>query len=506
MKIALFAHLPGRRALPRRRPRHRAAAGAAGPRGRVPRAQTCCGQMHVNTGYQRRGAAAGAPPRRGVRAATTRSSRRPGRAWGRSATSTRWSPGGRATRRSPSGPRRWRPRPTSCPSCWSTSSGSTDVGAYYPHRVTYHPTCHSLRMLRVGDKPLRLLRARPRADADRAARRRPVLRVRRHVRGQERRHVDGDARRQDGATCCPPTPRCCTAGDASCLMHIGGGLSRLRSGTRTVHLAEILADVDEPPDAPVHPRRRHDARDLGMPDRRAGRASGTCAATESFPDAARAALRRRPAAAQPRPRHRAPSATSAPPVVAELPDWAELRAAGRGDQGRHDGPPRRAPRAARGAGHRPRRRRALGRATPTRPTRSSPGWCRPPAPTRSSRSSRWPPRRSGSTRRSEAAGIAAHETDLAELIVQLGDDKPSHILVPAIHRNRAEIREIFLREMPGVDPELTDEPRRLAMAARAHLRERFLRARVGDLRRQLRRRRDRARCSSSSPRATAGCA
>jgi L-lactate dehydrogenase complex protein LldF len=78
----------------------------------------------------------------------------------------------------------------------------------------------------------------------------------------------------------------------------------------------------------------------------------------------------------------------------------------------------------------------------------------------------------------EAAGITAHETDLAELIVQLGDDKPSHILVPAIHKNRAEIREIFLREMPGVDPSLTDDPRKLAMAARAHLRERFLRARV----------------------------
>src|SRR5215212_8954739 len=78
----------------------------------------------------------------------------------------------------------------------------------------------------------------------------------------------------------------------------------------------------------------------------------------------------------------------------------------------------------------------------------------------------------------EAAGIAAHETDLAELIVQLGEDKPSHILVPAIHKNRAEIREIFLRTMPGVDADLTDDPRKLAMAARAHLRERFLRARV----------------------------
>ncbi|WP_122260890.1 LutB/LldF family L-lactate oxidation iron-sulfur protein [Ornithinimicrobium cerasi] len=82
----------------------------------------------------------------------------------------------------------------------------------------------------------------------------------------------------------------------------------------------------------------------------------------------------------------------------------------------------------------------------------------------------------------EAAGISAWETDLAELIVQLGHDRPSHILVPAIHRNRAEIREIFLREMGTVGraaPEdLTSEPARLAEAARLHLREKFLRARV----------------------------
>ena len=81
-----------------------------------------------------------------------------------------------------------------------------------------------------------------------------------------------------------------------------------------------------------------------------------------------------------------------------------------------------------------------------------------------------------------AEGIAAWETDLAELIVQLGDDLPSHILVPAIHRNRAEIREIFLRHMasagrPAPD-DLTDEPARLAEAARVHLREKFLRAKV----------------------------
>ncbi|HSK26462.1 MAG TPA: LutB/LldF family L-lactate oxidation iron-sulfur protein [Jiangellales bacterium] len=77
-----------------------------------------------------------------------------------------------------------------------------------------------------------------------------------------------------------------------------------------------------------------------------------------------------------------------------------------------------------------------------------------------------------------AAGVAVVETDLAELIVQLGHDTPSHILVPAIHRNRAEIREIFLREMPGVDPALTDDPAQLARAARLFLRRKFLSARV----------------------------
>ena len=78
-----------------------------------------------------------------------------------------------------------------------------------------------------------------------------------------------------------------------------------------------------------------------------------------------------------------------------------------------------------------------------------------------------------------AAGITAHETDLAELIVQLGHDRPSHILVPAIHRNRAEIRDIFLREMGDVDPGLTDSPSALAEAARLHLRRQFLSAKVG---------------------------
>ncbi|SOD62758.1 L-lactate dehydrogenase complex protein LldF [Streptomyces zhaozhouensis] len=83
----------------------------------------------------------------------------------------------------------------------------------------------------------------------------------------------------------------------------------------------------------------------------------------------------------------------------------------------------------------------------------------------------------------ERAGVRAFETDLAELIVQLGDDLPSHILVPAIHRNRREIRDIFTERMgewgrPAPEG-LTDEPADLAEAARLHLRQKFLDAKVG---------------------------
>lgn len=76
------------------------------------------------------------------------------------------------------------------------------------------------------------------------------------------------------------------------------------------------------------------------------------------------------------------------------------------------------------------------------------------------------------------AGITARETDLAELIVQLADDMPSHILVPAIHRNREDIREIFLNGIPGVDPDLKANPADLAEASRKFLREQFMEAKV----------------------------
>jgi L-lactate dehydrogenase complex protein LldE len=118
--------------------------------------------------------------------------------------------------------------------------GVDDVGAYYPHRVTYHPTCHSLRMLRVGDKPLRLLRnvrgltlvELPAADSCCGFGGTFAL-----------KNADtSTAMLADKMTHILDTgAEVCSAGDSSCLMHIGGGLSRLRAGVRTVHLAEILA-------------------------------------------------------------------------------------------------------------------------------------------------------------------------------------------------------------------------------------------------------------------------
>jgi len=122
--------------------------------------------------------------------------------------------------------------------------GVTDVGAYYPHRVTYHPTCHSLRGLKVGDAPTRLLGS---------------------VRGLELVPLENDAeccgfggtfavKNADTSTAmlsdkvrCVLNSRAeiCVAADNSCLLHIGGGLHRGRTGVRTVHLAEVLASTEE---------------------------------------------------------------------------------------------------------------------------------------------------------------------------------------------------------------------------------------------------------------------
>ena len=122
--------------------------------------------------------------------------------------------------------------------------GVTEVGAYFPHRVTYHPTCHSLRMLRVGDKPLSLLRAvrgmtlveLPSADTCCGFGGTFAL----------KNSETSTAMLADKMTNVIATgAEVCSAGDSSCLMHIGGGLSRLRTGVRTVHLAEILASTED---------------------------------------------------------------------------------------------------------------------------------------------------------------------------------------------------------------------------------------------------------------------
>ncbi len=137
--------------------------------------------------------------------------------------------------------------------------GVTDVGASYPHRVTYHPTCHSLRMIRVGDKPLRLLRAVRGIDLV-------------ELPGAEQccgfggtfavKNADTSiAMLQDKVSNVAGTGAAVlTAGDASCLMQMGGGLARLGvgepgEGTRAVHLAEILAST-----APASVRGREPAR------------------------------------------------------------------------------------------------------------------------------------------------------------------------------------------------------------------------------------------------------
>jgi L-lactate dehydrogenase complex protein LldE len=124
--------------------------------------------------------------------------------------------------------------------------GVTDVGAWFPHRVTYHPTCHSLRMLRVGDRPLRLLRAvrgielveLPGADeccgfGGTFAMKNADVSI--AMGADKARHVV-----ETGA-------EVLVAGDNSCLAHIGGILGRQRSGVRRMHLAEVLASTEEDP-------------------------------------------------------------------------------------------------------------------------------------------------------------------------------------------------------------------------------------------------------------------
>ncbi len=120
--------------------------------------------------------------------------------------------------------------------------GSENVGARYPHRVTYHPTCHSLRMLRVGDRPLRLLRAVQDLELVEL----PAAESCCGFGGTfALKNADVSAAMLADKTAAVTATGAvvCTAGDSSCLMHIGGGLARQGAGVRTVHLAEILASA-----------------------------------------------------------------------------------------------------------------------------------------------------------------------------------------------------------------------------------------------------------------------
>ena len=216
-----------------------------GHRVEFPAAQACCGQMHFNTGYRREAV----PMARGLVAAFA----------GYEAVVTPSASCASMIREYyPVLAAEARDEPLAravaeiAPRTWDLSVfladvlGVTDVGAYFPHKVTYHPSCHSLRMLHVGDAPLRLLRA---------------------VRGLDLADLP------DAGSCCgfggtfavknpDVSAAICAdkvtairrtgaevvcAADNSCLMHIGGALSRQRSGVATMHLAEILARTEDAP-------------------------------------------------------------------------------------------------------------------------------------------------------------------------------------------------------------------------------------------------------------------
>ena len=188
-----------------------------------PDAQTCCGQMHGNTGYEALGDGLARRWERvfdGIEVVVSPSA----------------SCVGFVRERVPSAEGRL----YELTELLVDRLGVEDVGASFPHRVTLHPTCHSLRLLRVGDRPRRLLEA---------------------VRGIDLVELE------DARECCgfggtfavknadtsmamlsdklrhvlDTRAEVCTAADNSCLMHIGGALRRQRAGVRAMHLAEILA-------------------------------------------------------------------------------------------------------------------------------------------------------------------------------------------------------------------------------------------------------------------------
>jgi L-lactate dehydrogenase complex protein LldE len=194
-----------------------------------PEEQTCCGQMHFNSGYAREGLELARRFERvfaGAEAVVSPSASCVGMVREHAGTEA----------------------PVYELSEFLTGPlGLEDVGAYYPHRVTWHPTCHSLRVLRVGDAPLRLLRAVKGIDLVELPEANECCGF-----GGTFAVKNADvsmAMLSDKLRSALDTrAEVVAAGDNSCLMHIGGGLSRQRTGMRAVHLAQILASTEEDPE------------------------------------------------------------------------------------------------------------------------------------------------------------------------------------------------------------------------------------------------------------------
>jgi L-lactate dehydrogenase complex protein LldE len=208
-----------------------------------PRGQTCCGQMHYNTGYQRE--ALPLLPRfvdqfRSAEAVVVPSSscvammreHYPIMAERLEAEGSH--PGLTAEVAA------LLPRVYEFSEFLTKRLGLTDVGAYFPHRVTYHASCHGLRSLGLGDGPQSLLRAVSGIDLA------PLERVEQccgfggtfAVKNAE---VSSAMLAEKTTAVLNTRAEYCTACDTSCLMHIAGALHRQRTGVRTLHLAEILA-------------------------------------------------------------------------------------------------------------------------------------------------------------------------------------------------------------------------------------------------------------------------
>ena len=385
-----------------------------------PEAQTCCGQMHTNTGYRERGLTLARRFERVFADADVVVSP--------SASCVAY------LRENGAG---LDGRLNELTEFLVDRLGVEDVGATFPHKVTLHPTCHSVRLMGIGDRPRRLLEHVRGIDLIELDRRGRVLRLWRDVRGEERGHLDGDVVRQ-------AVQRAGLRGGG---VHVGGQL--VSAAYRRGVAASARRRAGHAP----------------------GRDPGGDMSKTGFPAAARREL------ADTQMRRNVGKATSTIRArraarVAEVPDWEALRDAGAAIK-------------ARAMASLPEQLERL-EASVTR-AGGQVHWARDAAECNAivGEIARGHGARQvikvkslatdeiGLNDALAAQGVEAIETDLAELINQLGHDTSSHILVPAIHRNRAEIKLLF-EDTIARGQDLGWEITAIAEAARRHLREKFL--------------------------------